>query len=119
MISTCFITPALTEHTTSSWGVERIAKLLRESSLWPDDLSMDAVAERVAKQFNVGMAHINGGTIDLGLPFGGYKLSGMGRKLGKQGLSEYLEIKSIYRTKFGFVQKLGLAWYLLAPLVLL
>jgi acyl-CoA reductase-like NAD-dependent aldehyde dehydrogenase len=76
-------------------------------------------AERVAKQLDVGMVHLNGGTIDLGLPFGGYKLSGMGRKLGKQGLSEYLEIKSIYRTKFGFMQKLGLAWYLLAPLILL
>ena len=75
-------------------------------------------AERVAKQLNVGMAHINGGTLDLG-PFGSYKLSSMGRKLGKQGLSEYLEAKSVYRTKFGLIQKLGCAWYLFTPLVFL
>ena len=76
-------------------------------------------AERVAKQLNVGMTHINGGTFDLGIPFGSYKLSGMGRKHGKQGLSEYLEAKSVYRTKFELIQKLGFAWYLLAPLALL
>jgi aldehyde dehydrogenase (NAD+) len=28
-------------------------------------------------------------------PFGGYKLSGIGREFGKYGLDEYLQIKAI------------------------
>jgi betaine-aldehyde dehydrogenase len=29
-------------------------------------------------------------------PWGGYKQSGVGRELGRQGLEEYLEVKHVY-----------------------
>jgi acyl-CoA reductase-like NAD-dependent aldehyde dehydrogenase len=30
------------------------------------------------------------------MPYGGYKQSGIGRELGRQGLEEYLETKAIH-----------------------
>lgn len=53
-------------------------------------------AMTVARRIDAGMVHINGGMISLELPFGGCKRSGVGRKLGIEGLKEYLEPKSIY-----------------------
>jgi aldehyde dehydrogenase (NAD+) len=34
-------------------------------------------------------------TMDFIAPFGGYKASGIGREFGREGLEEYLELKSI------------------------
>ena len=53
-------------------------------------------AVSIARRLQAGMVHINGGPISLELPFGGTKRSGVGRKLGVEGLKEYLEPKSIY-----------------------
>jgi aldehyde dehydrogenase (NAD+) len=39
---------------------------------------------------------VNGGVpIDVDLPFGGYKQSGVGKEWGLDGFEEYLETKSI------------------------
>jgi acyl-CoA reductase-like NAD-dependent aldehyde dehydrogenase len=38
---------------------------------------------------------INGGVFNPLAPFGGFKQSGYGRELGKFGLEEYLETKSL------------------------
>lgn len=52
-------------------------------------------AERVARRLRTGQVDINGGRFNLLAPFGGYKQSGHGRELGRYGLEEFLEIKSL------------------------
>jgi aldehyde dehydrogenase (NAD+)/betaine-aldehyde dehydrogenase len=52
-------------------------------------------AKRVALQLRTGQVEVNGGGFNLMAPFGGYKQSGHGRELGKYGLEEYLEVKSL------------------------
>jgi len=42
-----------------------------------------------------GQVSVNGGRGDRGLPFGGYKQSGIGREGGKYGLEEFLELKAM------------------------
>jgi aldehyde dehydrogenase (NAD+) len=52
-------------------------------------------AGQVARQLRTGQVEVNGGSFNPLAPFGGYKQSGNGRELGKFGLEEYLEIKSL------------------------
>ncbi len=52
-------------------------------------------AKRVARRLRTGQVDINGGRFNPLAPFGGYKQSGNGRELGKFGLEEYLEVKSL------------------------
>jgi acyl-CoA reductase-like NAD-dependent aldehyde dehydrogenase len=52
-------------------------------------------ARRVARRLRTGQVEINGATFNPLAPFGGYKQSGHGRELGRFGLEEFLEIKSI------------------------
>lgn len=54
-----------------------------------------ARAQEVAHGMRTGMVHINGASVDLNAPFGGYKLSGNGREWGRFGLEEFLEIKAV------------------------
>lgn len=48
-----------------------------------------------AKQVRVGTFGVNGYALDFGLPFGGYKQSGLGREFGVEGLAENTEVKAI------------------------
>jgi betaine-aldehyde dehydrogenase len=52
-------------------------------------------AQRVARRLRAGQVDINGGRFNLLAPFGGYKQSGHGRELGRYGLDEFLEVKSL------------------------
>jgi aldehyde dehydrogenase (NAD+) len=52
-------------------------------------------AKAVAKRIRTGQIDINGGQYNPLAPFGGYKQSGTGRELGKYGLEEFLQIKSL------------------------
>jgi acyl-CoA reductase-like NAD-dependent aldehyde dehydrogenase len=52
-------------------------------------------AQRVARRIRTGQVEINGATFNPLAPFGGFKQSGHGRELGKFGLEEFLEIKSL------------------------
>jgi betaine-aldehyde dehydrogenase len=55
-------------------------------------------AERVASALRMGTVWINDFNIYFAqAPWGGYKQSGIGRELGKQGLEEYTETKHIYQ----------------------
>ena len=58
--------------------------------------SVDAErAKRVALRIRTGQVEINGGAFNPLAPFGGYKQSGYGRELGRFGLEEFLQIKSL------------------------
>ncbi|HZM42831.1 MAG TPA: aldehyde dehydrogenase [Acidimicrobiales bacterium] len=62
-------------------------------SVWTSDVEAGL---DVARQVRTGTYGINQfGTLDLRNPFGGFKASGVGRELGPEGLSAYLETKSI------------------------
>ncbi|MGH9346893.1 MAG: aldehyde dehydrogenase family protein [Vicinamibacterales bacterium] len=52
-------------------------------------------AMRVARRMRTGQVDVNGGRFNPLAPFGGYKRSGIGRELGKYGLEEYFQIKSL------------------------
>jgi acyl-CoA reductase-like NAD-dependent aldehyde dehydrogenase len=52
-------------------------------------------AQKVARRLRTGQVEINGGAFNALAPFGGYKQSGHGRELGKFGLEEFLEVKSL------------------------
>lgn len=53
-------------------------------------------AQKIARMIRTGTLFVNEGEWDVSAPFGGYKQSGFGREGGKEGYSEFLEIKSIY-----------------------
>ena len=71
--------------------------------LWANIYSKDiARALRVAKRIEAGCVNINqtgpsGYALDL--PFGGYKQSGEGKELGRQGLEAWVEV-CYYITRF-------------------
>jgi len=52
-------------------------------------------ALRFARRMRTGQVDINGGQFNILAPFGGYKQSGKGRELGRFGLEEFFEIKSL------------------------
>ncbi|SAK92898.1 aldehyde dehydrogenase family protein [Caballeronia ptereochthonis] len=52
-------------------------------------------ARRVAAKLRAGSVRINGAMLDITAPFGGYKSSGNGREYGPEGLTEFLECKSV------------------------
>ena len=52
-------------------------------------------AKDVARRIRTGQVEINGATFNPLAPFGGFKQSGHGRELGKFGLEEFLEVKSL------------------------
>jgi acyl-CoA reductase-like NAD-dependent aldehyde dehydrogenase len=54
-------------------------------------------AQTVARRLRTGQVEVNGGDFNPLAPFGGYKHSGNGRELGKYGLEEFLQTKSLQR----------------------
>lgn len=50
----------------------------------------------VARKIRTGTVNVNGGNFyGADAPFGGYKQSGVGREMGREGFEEYLETKTI------------------------
>ena len=60
--------------------------------VWSSD-EQRAVA--VARRLRTGQVAVNGGRFNVRAPFGGYRLSGVGRELGEHGLAEYFELTSL------------------------
>jgi acyl-CoA reductase-like NAD-dependent aldehyde dehydrogenase len=63
-------------------------------AVWSGD---PARAEGVARRMRTGRVVVNGGAFNPAAPFGGYKRSGIGRELGRFGLEEFLEVKTLQR----------------------
>jgi aldehyde dehydrogenase (NAD+) len=62
------------------------------ATVWGGD---EEAALDVARRIRSGTVALNAYTVDLTAPFGGFKQSGIGREMGREGLLEYLEPKSI------------------------
>lgn len=53
-------------------------------------------AYALARRLRTGNLTQNGRQMDYKVPFGGFKMSGVGREGGREGLESYLEIKAIF-----------------------
>ncbi|MFF7549655.1 aldehyde dehydrogenase [Streptomyces canus] len=62
-------------------------------SVWTGDLERGTA---VARRVRTGSIGLNGYRLDFNSPFGGRRASGLGRELGPEGLSSYLEWQSVY-----------------------
>jgi aldehyde dehydrogenase (NAD+) len=62
------------------------------SAVWGADA---ATVYDVARRLRSGQVIINGGAWNFAAPFGGYKMSGLGRESGVWGLEEFLEVKAL------------------------
>jgi aldehyde dehydrogenase (NAD+) len=62
-------------------------------SVWSRDVER---ANEIAKRVQTGSIGINHYMLDPVAPFGGVKASGLGRELGPEGLTAYLQLQSIY-----------------------
>jgi aldehyde dehydrogenase (NAD+) len=67
-------------------------------SVWTADVERGI---EIARQVRTGTYTVNGFTMEFSAPFGGFKCSGIGRELGPEGLTAYLEAKSI-NLPFGY-----------------
>jgi aldehyde dehydrogenase (NAD+) len=65
------------------------------ASVYTDDLEL---AERTARRLQSGTVSLNDAGPSLFAPFGGYKMSGIGREGGATGMDEYLQYKSVRRS---------------------
>ena len=64
------------------------------AALWTRDIKK---AHRTARLLQAGTIWVNTyGLYDNAMPFGGYKMSGFGRELGRHGLMEYTQTKSVW-----------------------
>ena len=50
----------------------------------------------IAREYRTGSVTVNGMIVDIEMPFGGFKQSGLGREGGIEGLETYLETKTVY-----------------------
>lgn len=63
-------------------------------AVWSKD---PAHAQTVARQLEAGTVWINEyHLLNPGMPFGGYKQSGIGREMGEEGMKAYLEVKHLW-----------------------
>ena len=62
-------------------------------SVWTKDRQAGLA---IARRVRTGMFGINSFAPEFGVPFGGFKASGIGREYGPEAFDEYVELKSVY-----------------------
>jgi aldehyde dehydrogenase (NAD+) len=62
-------------------------------AVWSGDVER---ARAVAARVRTGRVRVNGTPINMRAPHGGFKLSGIGREMGRYGLEDYLEYQAIH-----------------------
>ena len=63
-------------------------------AVWSKD---EKKAEKLARKMETGTVWINEyHLLNPGMPFGGYKQSGIGREMGSEGIHGYLEVKHLW-----------------------
>jgi len=65
------------------------------AEVWTRDVS---VAHHLAAKIKAGTVWINGRSMDIALPFGGFKQSGWGREKGAEGIEAYTQTKTVVIT---------------------
>jgi len=61
-------------------------------------LTMSTSHDAGSRRVKTGSIGINHYLLDPAAPFGGVKASGIGRELGPEGLTAYLQLQTIYAT---------------------
>ena len=111
-----FVGPTLFDHATDEMAIYREEIFGPVLAIMPYDDEEDALriangtlyglagavwsadedrARAFARRMRTGQVEVNGGSFNPLAPFGGYKQSGLGRELGRWGLEEFLETKSM------------------------
>lgn len=91
------ITPFKTEEEAIKLANKSIYGLA--GAVWSKDVEH---AKKIAKRLETGMVWINEyHLLNPGMPFGGYKQSGIGREMGEEGLKSYLEVKHLWVSDTG------------------
>lgn len=79
------------------------------ASIWTKD---DSKAQNIAGQINAGTVWVNTyGMFFNELPYGGFKQSGFGKELGREGFLEYTRLKNIVTDKTEGAKPLVNYWY--------
>jgi phenylacetaldehyde dehydrogenase len=64
------------------------------SGVWTRDIKR---GHRVAAAIRAGVVWVNNyGWFDVAVPYGGFKLSGFGKELGREALDAYLQTKTVW-----------------------
>ena len=67
-------------------------RMRSSGGIWSADRRQAVSLDR---RLRTGQVVINGAPLNLMAPFGGYKMSGLGREYGRYGLEEFFEVKSL------------------------
>lgn len=79
------------------------------ASIWTEDI---AAARKLAKNIDAGTVWINTyGMFFNEIPYGGFKQSGFGKELGKEGFLEYTRLKNVIADTTQKVKPLVNYWY--------
>lgn len=90
--------PVMTVFTYPDDDLESGLALVNDSqyglsgAVWAAD---QRLGELVASRVEAGQVDVNGASFNLEAPFGGFKKSGLGRELGRAGIDDYLDYRSV------------------------